>query len=306
MFTRLRFFFSTVMVLGLLAQPAFAKINIFACEPEWGALAQEIAGDKAAIIIATTALQDPHQIQARPSLIAGARTADLVFCTGAELEIGWLPMILEKASNPAIMPGQPGYLMAADYVELLEVPTRLDRADGDIHAQGNPHIQLNPYHYLPIAKVLVERLAQLDANNAQGYRAGYQQFAKQWQQNIMRWEHMAKALHGMTIVVNHDNWSYLNKWLQLKQIATLEPKPGIPPNSAYLQHLLSLVRQRPPKAIIYAAYESPNAAQWLHQKTAIPLLALPFTVGGNTQANSLTGLFDDSIRQLLSINHAAQ
>ncbi|MDF2868157.1 MAG: periplasmic solute-binding protein [Gammaproteobacteria bacterium] len=306
MFTRLKFFFSVVMALCFFTQPSFAKVNIFACEPEWGALAQEIGGDKVAVTTATTALQDPHQIQARPSLIAAVRRADLVFCTGAELEIGWLPMILEKASNPAVLPGQNGYLMAADYAKLLEVPTRLDRADGDVHAQGNPHIQLNPHHYLPLANALVERLTQLDNTNAAVYQTRYQQFVKQWQQNIARWENLAKPLHQMAIVVNHDNWSYLNEWLQLKQITTLEPKPGIPPSTAYLERILTLVKQQPAKAIIYASYESPNAAQWLSQKTAIPVLQLPFTVGGNAQANSLAGLFEDTIQQLLAVNHAAQ
>lgn len=297
--------FATITLLILLIQPGFASVNIFACEPEWGALAQAIGGDKVVVTTATTALQDPHQIQARPSLIAAARHAHLVFCTGAELEIGWLPMILEKASNPAVLPGQVGHLMAADYVKLLDVPTRVDRADGDIHAQGNPHIQLNPYHYLSIAEALTERLAKLDPTDADIYQTHYQQFVARWQKNIQRWEALAKPLQHMPIIANHDNWVYLNHWLRLQQLATLEPKPGIPPSTADLERVLSLVKQRPVRAIIYASYESPNAARWLSQKTTLPVLPLPFTVGGNPQAASLESLFENTIQQLLAAYHAA-
>src|ERR1035437_2207711 len=143
---------SCVLTALLLALPAAqAALNIFACTPEWGALAKELAGDKAAIYVATNALQDPHHIEARPSLIARARSADLVVCTGAELEIGWLPLVLTQAGNPKIQPGQPGYFEAARQVALLEVPTVLDRSQGDVHPGGNPHIHLDPRNIAKIA-----------------------------------------------------------------------------------------------------------------------------------------------------------
>src|SRR5215472_4907202 len=123
------------------AGPVRAELNVFACEPEWAALASEIGGDKVSVFTATTAKQDPHQVQARPALIAQLRSADLVVCTGAELEIGWMPVLLRQAANGRVQPGSPGYFEAAQHVRLLDLPTRLDRAEGDIHPSGNPHIQ---------------------------------------------------------------------------------------------------------------------------------------------------------------------
>ena len=131
--------------------PPHAALRVFACEPEWGALAQELGGDLVDVSVATTALQDPHQIQAKPSLIARARNADLVVCTGAELEIGWLPVLLQQSGNAKVQPGQPGNFAAADYVRKLEVPTQLDRSQGDVHAAGNPHIQTDPRNIAQVA-----------------------------------------------------------------------------------------------------------------------------------------------------------
>ena len=137
--------------LSFTAAPATAAINIFACEPEWGALATEIGGDAVTIYVASTGRQDPHQIQARPSLIARARNADLAFCTGAELEVGWMPVVLRQAANGKIQPGSPGYLEAASVVRMKDVPQHLDRAEGDVHAAGNPHIQTDPHNFAPAA-----------------------------------------------------------------------------------------------------------------------------------------------------------
>src|SRR5688500_5948725 len=147
-----------LMVLLLLALPARAALNIFACTPEWGSLAKELGGDKASVYIATTALQDPHRIEARPSLIARARSADLVVCTGAELEAGWLPLVISQSGNARIRPGQAGYFEAADFVALIEKPEKLDRALGDVHAAGNPHIHLDPRRVAEVAAGLAERL----------------------------------------------------------------------------------------------------------------------------------------------------
>src|SRR5207247_1363010 len=162
-------------------------LEVFACEPEWGALATELGGDKADVFVATTARQDPHQIQARPALIARLRSADLVVCTGAELEIGWLPVLLRQAANGRIQPGSPGYFEAAQHVRLLEVPTRLDRAEGDIHPAGNPHIQADPRNIAAVAAALAPRMQQLDPANAGTIAARAQNFAARWNAAMQRW-----------------------------------------------------------------------------------------------------------------------
>jgi zinc/manganese transport system substrate-binding protein len=155
-----------LLPLALVAAPAHAALRVFACEPEWAALAQELGGELVAATSATTAMQDPHQIQAKPSLIAGVRNADLVVCTGAELEIGWLPRLLQQSGNAKVQPGQSGYLAAADLVRKLEVPTVLDRSQGDVHASGNPHIQTDPRNIAVVASALGARLQQLDPAHA--------------------------------------------------------------------------------------------------------------------------------------------
>src|SRR5262245_57220004 len=176
-------------LLALLAAPAAtAALNIFACEPEWGALAKELGGDKASIYVATTALQDPHRIEARPSLIARARSADLAVCTGAELEIGWIPFVQTERGNSKIQVGQPGLFEAARYVTLLEVQQRVDRAQGDVHPAGNPHVHLDPHNIEKIATALTERMAQLDPGEANHYRARGKAFQERWQQATARWD----------------------------------------------------------------------------------------------------------------------
>lgn len=288
-----------VMLSTLTAAHAHAALKVFACEPEWGALVTELAGDKADVYNATTALQDPHAIQARPSLIARARTAALLVCTGAELEAGWLPLLLRQSGNAAIQPGAGGYFEAASVVPMLEVPGRLDRADGDVHAAGNPHIQTDPRNIALVADALAQRLAQLDAPNAAYYRARHGDFSARWRSAMQRWEKQAQPLKGVAVVVQHKGFPYLSHWLGLKEITTLEPKPGVEPSSAYLAEVLKALQQQPAKMVLRAAYSDGRASAWLSARAQIPVVVLPYTVGGNPQAQDLFGLFDTSIALLL-------
>ena len=294
--------FTLVLTLACLtASNAQSALRIFACEPEWGALAKELAGGDARIYTATKASQDVHHIQARPSLIAQARRADLLVCTGAGLEVGWLPMVLRRAGNPKVQRGTRGFLAATDYVPLLEKPQQLDRAAGDIHAAGNPHIQLDPRNIQRVADALGQRLVQLDPAHAARYRQALTDFSQRWQLAIKRWEQQAASLKGLKIVVYHRAWTYLNHWLGLKQMAELEPKPGVPPTSGHLASLLEHMKTDPAKVIIRAPYQDQRPVQWLHDHTGIPMLVLPYTVGGNAQAEDLFGLFDSTINALSGI-----
>lgn len=281
------------------AAPALAKTTVFACEPEWGALAEEIGGDNVKVINATTAYQDPHFIAAKPSLIAGVRRADLVFCNGADLEIGWLPLLLRQSGNGSVQPGNPGYLAAADYVRKLEIPTSVDRALGDIHPQGNPHIIGNPHNVGIVAEKLNERLQEIDPENADYYQQRYEDFAKRWDAAIQTWEAKAKTLKDMPIVVQHKTWVYLIDWLGLDEITTLEPRPGIPPTTSHLQKVLLTIENEPPSAIINAAYENSKPSKWLSDKSGVPELTLPFTVGGSKGAKDLFSLFEEEVNALL-------
>ncbi|MEP6702326.1 MAG: zinc ABC transporter substrate-binding protein [Betaproteobacteria bacterium] len=277
-----------------------AAINVLACEPEWAALAQELGGDNVKATSATTALQDPHRVEARPSLIARTRNADLLVCTGLELEVGWLPVLLQQSGNPKIAPGQPGNLEAGGLVERLEIPTRLDRSDGDIHPGGNPHIQYDPRNIARVADALAKRLAQIDPPNAAAYQSRHADFIARWNAAIEKWDRQAAPLKGVTAVEHHKNLDYLFNWLGIREVGTLEPKPGIEPSAAHLTELLSKLSRVPAKMVVRAAYQDGRASEWLAERAKIPAVNLPFTVGGNDKVKDLFGLFDDTIARLLA------
>ena len=281
------------------AAPAQAALKVLATTADWGALTSELGGDKVNVYTATNALQDVHQVDAKPSLVARVRTADLVVANGAELEIGWLPVLLQESGNARIKPGTPGYFEATAAVRLVDIPTAVDRSMGDIHALGNPHIQLDPHNVAAVAKALSTRLAALDAANAAYYQARGADFQTRWQQAIARWEAQAAPLKGVPVVVIHTDQRYLCRWLGLNQVAAIEPRPGVPPSAGYLAELVGKLAANRPKAILRNAYNDPKAAEWLAQKVGAPVVTLPFSVGGTPEAKDLFGLFDDTVRRLL-------
>ena len=285
----------------LAAMPAFAALNVFACEPEWGALAQELGGDKVSVYSATTALQDPHRIEARPSLIARVRNADLVVCTGSDLEVGWLPLLLTQAGNAKVQPGSPGHLEASQFVARIEIPKVVDRSQGDIHPGGNPHIHLDPRNIARVAAALSARLTRIDPPHADVYRARADSFQERWRAALQRWEQQGVRLKGMPIVVYHRDMSYLVNWLGLREAGSLEPRPGIPPTPSQLAELVQRMHREPAKAVVHSAYNDPRAAQFLSERARIPVLMLPYTVGGTAAAMDLFGLFEDTLSRLLSV-----
>jgi len=291
----------TVLTLALstAAAPALAALNIFACTPEWGALATELGGDNVRVYVATTALQDPHRVEARPSLIARARSADLLVCNGAELEIGWLPLVQTQSGNARIQAGRPGFFEAASFVALIEKPERLDRALGDVHAAGNPHVHLDPRNVERIAVALGERMRELDPALAAVYAERTKAFLVRWRQAAQRWERLAAPLKGLPLVVHHRNLSYLIAWLGMREAGALEPKPGLPPTTAHLGELLSRQARDPAKLVAHAAYNDPRPADWFAERARIPSVLLPFTVGGTDAAKDLFMLYEDTLVRLL-------
>ncbi len=291
-----------LLVIALLAPlQAVANLNILACEPEWGALAKEIGGDKASIYLATTAMQDPHRVEARPSLMARARNADLMICTGAQLEIGWVPLLQSQSGNAKIQNGQPGYFEVTSVLSLLEKPSSVDRSQGDVHPAGNPHVHLDPRNLAKAGNALAQRMAALDAGQAPYYQSRSKDFEKRWTEATARWEQQAAPLKGMPVVVYHKDLSYLIAWLGMLEAGSLEPKPGIPPSTAHLADLLERLKQSPAKAVLRSAYNDPRPADWLAERAKIPAVVLPYTVGGTDRAKDLFGLYDDTIARLLAV-----
>lgn len=291
--------FALFFALLLPAHAAWAALNVFATVPEWGALAKEIGGNQVEVFTATHALQDPHRIEAKPSLLARARQADLLLATGADLEIGWLPVVQREAGNSKIQTGQAGFFEAANFVPRLDVPAVVDRAHGDVHPGGNPHIQLDPRNFLKIGEALSKRLAQLDPTHAATYQGNYTAFAEKWKAAISRWEKQAAPLKGVPVLVHHKSFTYLTTWLGIKEVGALEPKPGVEPSSSHLANLVAQQQSQPAKMVLRAAYQNDGPSKWISSKTGIQSVMLPYKVGGTPEANSLFGLFDDTLNRLL-------
>lgn len=287
-----------LLALAWLPGNAQAGLSVFACEPEWAALASAIGGEQVSVVSAITGQQDVHYIQARPSLIAQVRKADLVVCTGADLEAGWLPMLLRQANNRNVLPGQAGFLAASEFVDLLEKPLVLDRAAGDIHPYGNPHIQMDPRNIGRVADALASRLEQLDGANAAVYQARHADFARRWEEAVADWSRRLEPVKGASFVTYHRSWVYLFQWAGLEEVGTLEPKPGIPPSSSYLSELTARLEGQPVAGIVHAAYQNPRASRWLSERTGIPVLLLPHTVGSTESANDLFGMFEHLVSSL--------
>ncbi len=290
-------------VAGLVAgaapvAPAAAEVRVFACEPEWEALAREVGGDDIEARSATTGIQDPHYIRARPSLIAWIRRADLLICSGADLEVGWLPVLLERGAPLAVQPGQPGSVMASDHLEAVDRPETLDRALGDSHPGGNPHFHLDPRNLLALADVVAERLALIDPENAAAYSERRDSFAERWRPAMADWKARADRLSPMPVVVYHEAWAHFLRWAGMERAASLEPLPGVPPTASHLARVLERVEETGAEVILRAPYEPTDASDWLAERAGLPVVDLPSTVGGREGVNTLFDVFDVSLTLL--------
>ena len=287
-----------VLAGAVLPSPAIAEVRVLACEPEWAALAEAIGGGDVVVHSATHGRQDAHYVRARPSLIAKVRRADVLFCSGAELESGWLPVLMQRGARHVIQPGQPGHIMAADHVAVLDRPETIDRSHGDVHPSGNPHVHLDPRNIEILASELVRRLERIDPDNADAYRSRLASFRADWAAAMEGWRSRVASLQGMKVVVYHEAWAYLLRWAGLTRVASLEALPGIPPSASHLQDVLEQSRGAGAEAILRAPYEPRDASDWFSARTGIPVVELPFTVGGHPQAGDLVSLFDITLKLL--------
>jgi len=292
--------------LLLAGAGAAQALNVFACEPEWAALVKALA-PQAQVSSATHFLQDPHHIEARPSLIAALRRADLAVCTGAELEAGWLPVLQQRAGNPRVLDRADGMFFASDHVELIDARAPGSPFEGDVHAAGNPHFQLDPDRLLEVARDLADTLAQVDPPQRAAYASRFAEFERGWRQHTARWRAMAAPLKGRTVIAQHSSFAYWWRWLGMAQTADLEPKPGLPPTPGHLNTVLRQARQSPPMAVVATRYQDARSARWLAEQLGRPALALslPSTVEDPQDPQSLARLFDELLRQLLPLASAA-
>jgi zinc/manganese transport system substrate-binding protein len=287
-------------VLGGAAQ----ALTVFACEPHWGALVRELA-PHVQVRNATHAGQDPHHIEARPSLLAAMRQADAALCTGASLEVGWLPMLQTRSGNPRVQAGAPGMMMAADSVVLIDPRPGAGGSpfEGDVHAEGNPHFQLDPRRILSVGEAVAKRLQELEPQRREEVQRRWETWSADWRRRIAQWEQKAAPLRGLRVVAQHTTFAYLFRWLGIEQVADLEPRPGTPPSGGHLQSLLEQTRATPPRAVVVASYQDTRGAQWLAQRVGagVPVLQLPSSVGEDGPTATLSGLYDHLLDRLLTV-----
>ena len=278
--------------------PASAEVQIFACEPEWAALASEIGGDVAHVYSATHGRQDPHYIRARPSLIAQVRQADVLFCSGAGLEEGWLPVLLQRGARVTIQRDQPGHLMASEHVRMLDPPSLVDRSQGHVHAEGNPHVQLLPENIAFLATELARRLTVIDPDNAEVYRRQLSVFQERWKDATANWMERTSHLEGMPVVVHHEAWAYLFE-LDRHQASCVDRTPTRCPSdrqpSAIGVGTGPKCRCRRHSPCSVRAFRGDGVA---FRQGRIPIVDLPFTVGGQEGVDDLFDLFEVTITLL--------
>jgi len=287
-------------IVTLSYSSAHAKPFVFACEPEWASLANEIGQDLITSYSATSGIQDPHYIRARPSLMSRIRKADLLVCSGAGLESGWLPLLLQKASAN-VQTGQTGHLLVAEYVALLDKPERIDRSMGDVHPEGNPHIHLDPNNIEVAAHLVTERLSEIDPEHIDYYRRNLESFLKKWQLSTTKWQDLGNQLRGKSVISHHKSFSYLMSFLKINSIGFIEEKPGISPSSKHLAKLVETAEKQDVLAVIMTPYDPTAPSEWLSEKTGLSTLTLPFTVGGTPKATNLFELMDETLNQLNSV-----
>jgi zinc/manganese transport system substrate-binding protein len=292
----------------MATRPAGAQ-TLFACEPEWAALTRTLLPE-ARIHVATHALQDPHHIEARPSLIAQLRAADAAICTGADLEAGWLPVLQQRSSNPKVQPGAPGLFFAADAVQLLKggsggtvLPGRVLPFDGDVHPHGNPHLHLDPRNILAVARAWAERLQTLFPQEQRAIARRAKAFEADWNARLPAWQARGERLRDLQIVSQHAGFGYLWAWIGLQPLADLEPRPGLAPTPGHLQKLLAQTRASPPHAIVVSSYQDPRSAQWLARQLGgrVRVLQLPATIEPDDADRGLTRWFDQILEMLESV-----
>lgn len=296
---------SALLVLSV-ASMAEAKVKVFACVPEWATLVTAIGGERVEITLATSALDNPEKMTPTPGMISALQGADIMVCTGAGLEDSWLPAMLDKAGNAKVAEGQPGHFMASEFVQLIE-----DDAAGEhehhgpaaphthMHGDGNPHLHGNPANVRSVAAQLAKRLIEIDPDGKEQYSAAAKSFIKDLGDLAKEMETVAAPLKGARVAVQHEHSLYVLKWLGIVTVATVEPTPGVAPGPAHLAAIIDEVARDDIKFVVYAAHEDPGPSQYVAEKAGIPLIKLPYTVGGTPDAADFQAFYRSTVERLL-------
>ena len=284
--------FTILLWALLLPVLSVAKLNVITTTTNLQSLVKVIAEDKVDLISFSKGTQDPHYLEAKPSYMLKAHKADLLISIGLELEVGWLPLIIRGARNPKLRPGESGSFIAGDYIEALEKPTvKLSRADGDIHPDGNPHFLLDPLNALKVAEAIKNRLSKMDKNNASFYAKNFTNFSKKVHSKLLDWK--KKVSSGLKVITYHKTFTYFYHRFNIKSIAFLEPKPGIPPTAAHILNVIDKAKEKSVKLVLVENYFDPAVAKRIVKNIpSLKIKTVPVAVGGERGIDTIIQLYD--------------
>lgn len=274
--------YSIALAVGL-SFTAHAKLNVVATTPDFAAVAKAVGGDRIEVTALAKPTEDPHFVDAKPSLILKLNKADVLIEGGAELEIGWLPALLQGVRNPRIAIGAPGRVRASEAVELLEVPTTLDRSQGDLHAMGNPHFMTDPVNAVLVARRIADALCKLDTASAEVYRSNLNKFEATVNSKLAEWEKLLAPFKGQRVVAYHNSWPYFARRFGLQIDLFLEPKPGLPPTPAHLADVMVKMKESGSRVIIVQPYLNRHTAESVARNTGavvVDVASFPGAVKG--------------------------
>ncbi|WP_429886343.1 metal ABC transporter substrate-binding protein [Geoalkalibacter halelectricus] len=288
-------FLMTVAVLLLSAGAALAKTEVVATTSAMGMLARTVGGDAVRVTVLAPPDRDAHYLQARPSMMVALRRADLVVAVGAELEVGWLPPALQGAANPAVLPGRSGYFEAAAQVPLIEVGEAADRAMGDVHPAGNPHVNMDPVRMAEVGRALASRLGKMQPAAADTFQANAEAFARQVQEQLPRWQSKVRGAPG--VVLFHKDANYLMELLEVPVLGYIEPLPGIPPTARHLESLVSQLRGHQ-GVVLYVNHQPAQGPQFVARTLGWPVEALPLDPPLDADAQQYLVLIDQWVEAI--------
>ena len=282
------------------ASVAHAKLNVVATTSDLGAIAREIGKDKVEVTSLAKPTEDPHFVDAKPSFIVKLNKADMLIDGGLQLEIGWLPNLVVGARNQKILTGEKGYLIASAGVPIIEVPTSVDRAMGDVHPLGNPHFMLDPINGKVVAAHICDRLCQIDPANCNYYKDNLKDFTKRLDQKFSEWQKALEPFRGTKIVTYHKTFPYFADRFNLNVVGSLEPKPGIPPSPTHINSLIPMMKNEGVKLILIEPFREHKTPEFAASQTGAKIVVFPIMVGGQKETDDYLSIFDYTIDQIVS------
>jgi zinc/manganese transport system substrate-binding protein len=287
-----------LIALAATGSSASAQLRVVATTPDLASLAREIGGDRVSVVALAKPTEDPHYVDAKPSHIVTLNRADALIEGGAELELGWLPPLLENSRNSKISAGAPGRIVASEGIKMLEVPTSFDRSKGDVHSLGNPHFMIDPVNVKIIARNIANHFTQIDPKSAATYSGNLARFNAKLDAKYADWQRQLAPYRGAKIVTYHKDFVYLADRFGLTIVGELEPKPGIAPSPAHLAQVIGKMKAANAKVILVQPYQNRRTAETVARQSGAVVLDVPQQPGARSNTTTYFDMMDNLVATL--------